>query len=111
MELPQVAKVETTEGEVIDSSTSGFVDLDEGEAEVVNANEDMAAPTLAINEENLASGAQDISSSANVSTYDPTQTVPEDNVEDIIPKEASINFALPEVKEAAQDTQGMDVRK
>ena len=53
LETPQeVAKAETTEGEVIDASTSGFVDLDEGEAEAVQATEDMAAPSLDLNNNN-----------------------------------------------------------
>lgn len=108
VEMP-VAKEASVEGEVIDSSNSGFVDLDEGEVEVIQASEDMAAPTLDINNENLTATAQDISASVNVSTYDPTQAVPEDNVEDVMPKEAGINFALPEVKDAEADTQGMNI--
>lgn len=107
--LPAVAQVESKEGEVIDSSHDGFVDLDEGEAEEVHASEDMAAPTLNVNEENLTSTAQDISSSANVSTYDPTQEIPQDEENIDLPKESSINFTLPEVKDAEADTQGMDI--
>lgn len=86
-----------------------FEDLDEGEAEVVNATEDMAVPELAVEQENLTEGARDISSSQNVSTYDPTQEQPQEEEVQNVPREAGVNFALPEVKEAAHDTQGMGI--
>ena len=108
LEMPSKAEA-SQEGEVIDASTSGFVDLDEGEVEVVQATEDMAAPSLDINNENLTATAHDISANDNVSTYDPTQAVPEDVSEEDMPKEAGINFTLPEVKEASEDTQGMGI--
>ena len=87
---------------------AGYVDLDAGEAEVVNATADMAAPELAVEQENLTGTAQDITSSQNVSTYDPTQAQPEDTPVQM-PKEAGVNFKLPEVKENKTDTQGMNI--
>ena len=69
----------------------------------------MSAPKLEVEQENLTSGTHDISNTENTATYDPTQDIPTDNQEVNVPKEAQVNFALPEVKEAAQDTQGMDI--
>lgn len=106
---PEKVQVTTTNDSDGDGIIEQFEDLDEGEAEVVNATEDMAAPTLEVQSENLTSGAKDISSSAEVSTYDPSQAQPEDVPEDLIPKEAGVNFTVPEVKEATADTQGMEI--
>ncbi len=85
-----------------------YEDLDEGEAEVVNATADMAAPELAVEQENLSEGVRDISSSQDVSTYDPNQVVEEQETQEVN-KEAGVNFQLPEVKEAEKDTQGMGI--
>ena len=101
IEMPQIHQEEQT------PDTSASI-LDEGPVEVLNVTEDMSAPKLEIEQENLTSGTQDISKEDNVSTYDPTQDIPQDeNVN--MPKEAGINFQLPEVKEGAKDTQGMDI--
>ena len=86
-----------------------FVDLDEGPSEEVHASADMAAPTLEVEQENLAVGAKDITSSQNVSTYDPTQEVKEEVSVQEENKEVGVNFNLPEVKVASQDTQGMNI--
>lgn len=90
------------------NNNDAIIDLDEGPAEVVQASEDMSAPKLELEQEVLTNGAHDISKEENVSTYDPTQDIPQDeNVN--LPKEAQVNFQLPEVKEAGKDTQGMDI--
>ena len=107
---PEVVQVDSTNDADGDGIIEEFEDLDAGEAEVVNASEDMAAPTLEVEKEDLTAGATDMSASANVSTYDPTQEQPqEEKQEDAMPKEAGVNFALPEIKEAAADTQGMEI--
>jgi hypothetical protein len=100
----EVATPEVPTEEVIEE----FVDLDEGPSEEVHASEDMAVPTLEVEQENLTVGAKDITSSQDVSTYDPTQEVKEEVVQEQ-PKETGINFNLPEVKEAEADTQGMGI--
>jgi hypothetical protein len=92
--------------EIIDN----FVDLDEGPIEEVKATADMAAPTLEVNQENLSSGVKDISSSGDVSTYDPEAKEEVEETEEA-PKEAGVNFALPEVQEATKDTQGMEINE
>jgi uncharacterized Zn finger protein (UPF0148 family) len=92
--------------EIIDN----FVDLDEGPIEEVKATADMAAPTLEVNKENLSSGVKDISSSGDVSTYDPEAKEEVEETEEA-PKEAGVNFALPEVQEATKDTQGMEINE
>ena len=107
---PEVVQVNQQNDSDGDGIIEDFEDLDAGEAEVVNATEDMAAPTLEVEKEDLTNGATDMSANANVSTYDPNQEQPkEETVEEAMPKEAGVNFALPEVKEAAADTQGMEI--
>ena len=107
---PEVVQVDSTNDADGDGIIEEFEDLDAGEAEVVNASEDMAAPSLDVEKEDLTSGATDMSASANVSTYDPTQEQPkEETQEEAMPKEAGVNFALPEIKEAEADTQGMEI--
>ena len=102
VEMPQMAPDNN-------KNNSGIVDLDDGPVEVVQASADMSAPKLEVEQENLTSGAKDISNADSASTYDPTQEVPTDNKDINVPKEAQVNFQLPEVKEATQDTQGMDI--
>ena len=107
---PEVVQVDSTNDADGDGIIEEFEDLDAGEAEVVNASEDMAAPSLDVEKEDLTAGATDMSASANVSTYDPTQEQPkEETQEEAMPKEAGVNFALPEIKEAEADTQGMEI--
>lgn len=107
---PETVPITTQNDSDGDGIIEQFEDLDAGEAEVVNATEDMAAPTLEVEKEDLTAGASDMSASANVATYDPSQAQPEEtNDEDNIPKEAGVNFALPEIKEAQADTQGMEI--
>ena len=107
---PEVVQVNSQNDADGDGIIEEFEDLDAGEAEVVNASEDMAAPTLEVEKEDLTAGASDMSASQNVSTYDPSQEQPkEETLEEAMPKEAGVNFALPEIKEAAADTQGMNI--
>ena len=76
-----------------------FEDLDSGEAEVVNATADMEAPSLEVEQEHLADGAMDISSSQNVATYNPDEVVEETTEEQSGPKEVGPDFQIPEVQE------------
>ena len=102
IEMPQIHQAEQT------PDTSASV-LDEGGVEVLNVTENMSAPKLELESENLTTGTSDISNEAEVSTYDPSQNVPQDNRDISTPKEAQVNFQLPEVKEGTKDTQGMDI--
>ena len=103
IEMPQVS----IHQEDMTPDTSESI-LDEGGVEELNVTENMSAPKLEIEQENLTSGTHDISNEENTATYDPTQDIPQDeNVN--LPKEAAVNFQLPEVKEGTKDTQGMGI--
>ena len=106
MEMPSQAempKPNPQQGEMnSDGIIEEFVDLDEGPQEVVNATSDMAAPTLAVEQENLTQGAQDISNASSVATYNPEDADELETLEEQQPKEENLDIAIPEVKAPEQ---------
>lgn len=91
--------VVSTEPQASNFDDSNFVELDDEEDEHVEITENMAPPTLNVEEENLAQGAGDLSNDASVSTYskEAEEEQRQEEIDEQARQDGRVDIAIPSV--------------
>lgn len=96
---PDIQSSVSAEEQVSGNDDSNFVELDDEEDEHVEITENMAPPTLNVDEENLAQGAGDLSNDASVSTYskEAEEEQRQEEIDEQARQDGRVDIAIPSV--------------